>query len=102
MSRDGVALFGPSPLGPVLAAGGSICDAAQVAGVERATIDETFELPWGKTRRVAHRCSTAKVAAATGGIGWQVELRAYDDGVAFRYQLLERRERGASDVRNCG
>ena len=47
--RDGRQLIGPSELGPVLAGGGPLGDGARVVDVQRETIDETFQLRWGKT-----------------------------------------------------
>jgi alpha-glucosidase len=44
----------------------------------------------GKRRRVVDRCSEALVSLrerTPPGRRWQIELRAYDDGVAFRYRL---------------
>jgi alpha-glucosidase len=90
VSRDGRNLIGPSPLGPVLAVGGQLGDGARVVDVQLGKLDESFQLPWGKTSTVANRCSFAVVTLATGSnLQWQVELRAYDDGVAFRYRLLK-------------
>ena len=58
--------------------------------MQQGKIDERFELPWGKTSSVANRCSYAVVTlAAPSKLRWQVELRSYDDGVAFRYRLLK-------------
>lgn len=59
-----------------------------VAFARRREIDEAFELLWGKTRRVANRCRELTVGLDTAsGVRWEVVLRAYDDGVAFRYRL---------------
>jgi alpha-glucosidase len=88
ISRDGHPLIGPSPLGTVLVAGGSLGKGARIVDVERGTVDESFQLPWGKTGTVANRCSKAVVTLVSPtSLRWQVELRAYDDGVAFRYRL---------------
>ena len=88
ISRDGHPLIGPSPLGPVLVAGGPLGKGARIVHVERGKVDESFQLSWGKTSTVANRCSKAVVTLATpANLRWEVELRAYDDGVAFRYRL---------------
>jgi alpha-glucosidase len=88
--RDGRKMIGPSPLGPVLAAGESLITGARVVDVQQGKIDERFELPWGKTSSVSNRCSFAVITLeATSKLRWQVELRSYDDGVAFRYRLLK-------------
>jgi alpha-glucosidase len=90
VSRDGRRVIEPSPLGPVLIDGGSLGDDARVVDVHRGELNERFELPWGKTKVVANRCSYAVITLLTrSNVKWEVELRAYDDGVAFRYRLLE-------------
>jgi alpha-glucosidase len=86
--RDGHSLIGPSPLGPVLAIAGTLSKDARIVDMQFGKVDESFQLFWGKTHTVANRCSTALVTLATpSNLRWEVELRAYDDGVAFRYRL---------------
>lgn len=86
--RDKQALIAPSPLGPVLTVGATLSKDARIVDVQLGKVDERFQLPWGKTRTVVNRCSTAVVTLATPAkLRWEVELRAYDDGVAFRYRL---------------
>lgn len=81
-------LIGPSVLGPNLADVGPLARGSRIVDVQRGQIDETFQLAWGKTNRVRHRCSSAVVTLSTArNLCWQIELRAYDDGVAFRYRL---------------
>jgi alpha-glucosidase len=73
-----------------LAGGGELSGAATLKGIERSRVDKTFWLPWGKTKEVVNRCERA-TAHFTGhaGIKWDIDLVAYDDGVAFRYRLPE-------------
>ena len=86
--RDDHPLIGPSPLGPVLAVGGTLGKEPGSSTCSRSKVDESFQLPWGKTGTVVNRCSKAVVTLATpSNLRWEVELRAYDDGVAFRYRL---------------
>jgi alpha-glucosidase len=87
--RDGVTLVGPSVVGPNLVEGGVIGEHARIRGYETSKTDEKFELPWGKTREVVNRCKVAVVDLESNKLRWQIELRAYDDGVAFRYRLPE-------------
>lgn len=87
--RDGRTLIAPSKCGPVLTDGGPLGKGARVEIAQLGKLDESFELPWGKTRSVANRCATALVTLSTpSNAKWQIELRAYDDGVAYRYRLL--------------
>jgi alpha-glucosidase len=86
VNRDGAQLFKPSKILPVLAETDSLAAGARVVDVQRGMLDSTFAIPWGKTTTVVDRCSRAVVTLATASnLRWQVELRAYDDGVAFRY-----------------
>lgn len=88
VERDGRLLFGPSPLGPELAGRPPLAQGAEVAEVRRREVDEEFALPWGKTSKVRDHASLAAIELeGKSGLRWQVDLRAYDDGVAFRYQL---------------
>ena len=88
ISRDSHPLIGPSPVGPVLSVGGAIGEDARIVDVQEDKIDESFKIPWGKTTTVVNRCSKATVTLATpSNLRWEVDLRAYDDGVAFRYRL---------------
>lgn len=86
--RDGRTLIGPSKCGPVLNNGGPLGKGARIESAQLGKLDESFELPWGKSRFVANRCTTALVTLSTPSKGkWQIELRAYDDGVAYCYRL---------------
>jgi alpha-glucosidase len=88
--RDGDTVFGPSPLGPVLAASGPIGKEAKLISVESDRAEDEFSLPWGKTQTVREPYGYAQARLESpGDLSWQVELRAYDDGVAFRYRLPE-------------
>jgi alpha-glucosidase len=85
VARNGRQLIEPSRLGLRLAGKRSITDKLKLAGIERGELDETFDLPWGKCRTVRNRCQWLRARFASAEIEWELELRAYDDGVAFRY-----------------
>jgi alpha-glucosidase len=88
--RDQRQLIGLSPLGPVLVGAGFLGGHCRIADVSQGELDKQFPLPWGKTSTVVNRCNYATVELATrNDLRWEVELRAYDDGVAFRYRLPE-------------
>ncbi len=89
VSRDRQQVLAPSPLGPVLTMGGALNEGSRIVTVRHGKSDDSFQLFWGKTSTVADRFSYAVVTLATPtDLRWEVELRAYDDGVAFRYRLL--------------
>lgn len=88
VSRGGKAIVEPSPIDVRLAGAGPLSAGGALKVVQQRTIDETGELPWGKTRHFRDHFREASVRLKdVGGMDWQLELRAYDDGVAFRYGL---------------
>lgn len=98
--RAGHLLIGRSPLGPELGDGKPLASSVQIVNVQSGRIDERFEIPWGKTERVINQCSFAKVRCKSSDIDWEIELRAYDDGVAFQYRLLPNAKPQEISIRN--
>ena len=97
ITQAGTALIGPSRFGPKLLAAGAIGEHARIVGVHPSEINESFDLPWGKTRTVVNHGASGVVDLESGDhLRWQLELRAYDDGVAFRYVLPE--QEGLAEV----
>ena len=94
VERNRRRVIAPSSLDVRLAEIGSIAAGASIMDSHRWLVDESSDLPWGKTRRIRDHCgaATARIKG-TSGIVWDVELRAYDDGVAFRYLLPNQQDR---------
>ena len=101
VKRDGRQIVRPSALGPVLAAGQLLGDGARIVGVRHGRVNERFQLPWGKTRPLP---TAARMLSSRWQrvriIKWEVELRAYDDGVAFRYRLPRQRGLSKFEIRD--
>ncbi len=77
-------------LGLDLAGSGRAVEGLRLVHAERAQRDESYSIPVGKTSRARdhHRALTVTFAdRESGGHRFGVTLRAYDDGVAFRYSL---------------
>ncbi len=90
VERGGKPVVEPSPLDVRVAGVGWIAAGSSIQDIQRSTIDETIDLPWGKTSRLRNHCSAATVRLrGAGGIECDIELRAYDDGVALRYGFPE-------------
>ncbi len=53
----------------------------------RNTIDETYQLPVGKRSTYVNRANELDLAFIKGEQEFHLVLRAYDDGIAFRYAL---------------
>jgi alpha-glucosidase len=88
--RAGRAVVEPSAFKILLAGEGDIAAGAKLVASSTDSVDRTFEMPWGKSRSVRDRFSRARLRfESPGGILWDLEVRAYDDGVAFRYEIPE-------------
>lgn len=90
VARSGRTVIEPSALKISLAQSGPLAEGCQLLSAQEDRLDDTFTLPWGKSRLVRNHCSRASLQFKSGaGILWDLELRAYDDGVALRYGLPE-------------
>lgn len=87
LNRGDVPLLAPGRLGfafrdaPALGAG------LLVAASRRRSVDETWTQPWGEVSEIRNRFNELVVDLAepvAGGRRLRLELRAFDDGVAFR------------------
>jgi alpha-glucosidase len=81
-----------SRLGLTLRQTGPLASGFRVAGVTRASRDETYTLVAGKTREARDRSEEMTVALEKAGdkpVRLDVVFRAFDDGAAFRYVLPE-------------
>jgi alpha-glucosidase len=79
-ARLGLELAGLPDLGPGM----------RKTAEQRESVDKTYTIPVGKTSEVHNHCNGARVdfADATGR-KLTIEVRAFDDGVAFRYIVPE-------------
>ena len=72
----GLKLEGQPPLGPGM----------HSVGAKPGAIDETYTIPVGKTSSVRDHCNTLHADFEdASGRKLAIEVRAFDDGVAFRY-----------------
>ena len=95
--RGGETVIGRSELGFVLQ-DGDFKGNFKMGKVTRASLDETWSQPWGEDAQVRNHYSEMKVTLQEkGGAKRQlgVVFRAFDDGVAFRYEFP--RQRGLQD-----
>jgi alpha-glucosidase len=83
-------VVGPSRLGLDLADGIALGGPCELEGVETRSVYETYTQFPGKRRAVTAHGAEAVVRlreTTAPGRRWQVVLRAYDDGAAFRYRF---------------
>ena len=84
----GLKLEGQAPLGPGM----------HQVHVERGQADSTYTIPVGKTSSARDHYNAARVDLVDkGGRKLGLEIRAYDDGLAFRY--LVPRQEGVAKIR---
>lgn len=88
VTRNGRTLVGASKLGLRLADGSTIGDAVSVTRATTRTRDDTWRPVWGADSVVRdhHRELTVGLRQADGR-RFDLIVRAYDDGVAFRYRV---------------
>jgi alpha-glucosidase len=67
--------------------GTTVSEGVEVGPVDRYRVDETYPT-MGNHPAAANRCNGARVnLRRTRGPDWTLDVRAYDDGVAFRYTV---------------
>lgn len=89
---NGRPVIRPSGLGIDLVDGSALGKDAMIEGVEKASIRESYTQFPGKRSRVLDHCEEAVISfREKGGQGrrWDLVVRAYDDGFAFRYRFPE-------------
>lgn len=90
VSADGVPLLEACKLGLEVANDADAFRDLRLQDIERDTIDETYRLPGAKSNPIrSHSHQATLHLQGPGSLGRRVELqvRAYDDGVALRYLI---------------
>lgn len=83
ISLGGTAAIEPSPVGIVLD-GKDLGAGVRVGRADAYAIDEKY--PWyGVHDTAVQRCRGSRVALTTADVPWTLDVRACDDGAAFRY-----------------
>jgi alpha-glucosidase len=83
-------IVGPSRLGVVLDDGTALGGPCEIDKIETRSHRESYTQFPGKRREVRNHCTETIVRlreTAKPGRKWEVVLRAYDDGAAFRYRF---------------
>jgi alpha-glucosidase len=88
MSVDGKPLLADSRLGLKFKDGATIGDNARLVKVERGQSDTTWENKFGKRSTVRdHHNELRAFFMEQSGRPFEIEVRAFDDGIGFRYVL---------------
>jgi alpha-glucosidase len=92
LARDGRALILPSVLGFNFRWAQPLRDGLRITDTTRQSRDEWWTQPWGEVARVRDHHNELAVTvqeAAAPGRTFTLRVRAFDDGVGFRYELPE-------------
>jgi alpha-glucosidase len=82
----GNGVLGKSDLG-ITVDGKDLGQQAAFAGKpERTTINERYSTRGVHTLAINH-CNAAVIGLTSGGTGWQLEMRVFNDGVGYRYRV---------------
>ena len=95
---DGRKIVLPSRLGFEFRDAPPLRDDLKLSEAGRATVDETWEQPWGEVARVRDHHNELRIAVAeteAPGRRFDVVFRVFDDGIGFRYELPEQPEFGS-------
>jgi alpha-glucosidase len=83
VSLAGAVAIEPSRAG-IVVDGKDLGDGADIGRAESYVVDETY--PWyGVHATAVNRCRGSRMALTSGGTSWTLDIRACDDGAAFRY-----------------
>lgn len=90
VSYRGEELVGASHLGLRFASGPSLDEGLQIVSIETASVDSSWEQPWGERRVVTDRHNEVAITFQSdeGPVrGYTLRLRVFDDGLGFRYEV---------------
>jgi alpha-glucosidase len=92
VQRDGRNIILPSASASSSGNAPPLRDGLRITGTARNTVDETWTQPWGEVARVRDHHNELRVAveeAAAPGRRFDLVVRAFDDGIGFRYEVPE-------------
>lgn len=84
VSVRGKALILPSRLG-LIASGFTVPYDAKME-IKHSSFDETWSQPWGENKEIRNHYNEMAVSLSDDSIQYTVRFRAFDDGIAFRYE----------------
>lgn len=101
VERDGRAVITPSRLGLEFRGAPALAEGLRITGETRDSRDESWTQPWGQVERVRNHYNEVRVTVEESmapGRRFDVVVRAFDDGVAFRYDVPEQSALGAFEL----
>ncbi|HEV2749058.1 MAG TPA: glycoside hydrolase family 97 protein [Gemmatimonadales bacterium] len=101
LARDARPLILPSLLGFAFKDAAPLRDSLRITDTTRDTHDETWTQPWGEVARVRDHHNELAVSVeetASPKRRFTVRVRAFNDGVGFRYELPEQAGLGSFEI----
>ncbi|HEX4632504.1 MAG TPA: glycoside hydrolase family 97 N-terminal domain-containing protein, partial [Gemmatimonadales bacterium] len=98
LSRNGQPLIQPSLLGMQFVGQPALRDSLTISDTARATHDETWTQPWGELAHVREHYNEVAVSVTetrAPNRRFVVRVRAFDDGIGFRYEFPDQPALGA-------
>ena len=92
VTRDGSNIIMPSLLGFEFRDAPPLRDGLRIIGTARDSMDERWTQPWGQVAEVRNHYNELRVTVeedTAPGRRFDIVVRAFDDGMAFRYELPE-------------
>lgn len=83
----GKSIIEPSRLGLVFASLGELGQGLRIKSSHSASADEKWQQPWGEQEWIKDQHNQLSVVLTDGKIDLNLEFKAFDDGIGFRYHL---------------
>src|ERR1044071_7070643 len=103
LARNGQVLILPSLLGFEFKGQATLRDGLRITDTARTSHDEWWTQPWGEVRRVHEHYNELSVSvqeAAAPGRRFTLRVRAFDDGIGFRYEFPEQTGLGTFEIQD--
>jgi alpha-glucosidase len=100
VSRDGRTVLSPSPVGLFTSQGPMGGEDVEIAAIERATVNDTYLPVMGKASRVREQYNqmTLHLVRKRDAVKFDLVVRAYPEGVAFRFVVPAQGQFRAVDI----
>ena len=101
VERSGRPIMFPSKLGFAFRGAPMLRDGLRISDTVRTSYDTTWTQPWGEVARVRDQHNELRVTVvetAAPGRTFSVVFRAFDDGVAFRYEIPDQAAIGSYEI----
>lgn len=85
VNYKGKEIIKPSSLGMRLTDGSEIGRAMKLEGIDHSSLSEKWAPVWGENDSIDNTYNQMTVKLSEGKLKMNIEVRAFDDGVAFRY-----------------